>query len=117
MSVSNIKLVRKQYILQFINSFITFWFYSLSEQFDFSTESMLMPTSEYRAGVEFEDYYNDKLQIQCCRLIWTAQYNFKWSSCNACCPVLAIFFRKCMEYCYQTMAGALITHLETKKEK
>merc|ERR1711972_1289033 len=88
-----------------------------NECIKYKVESMLMPTSEYRAGVEFEDYYNDKLQIQCCRLIWTAQYNFKWSSCNACCPVLAIFFRKCMEYCYQTMAGALITHLETKKEK
>ena len=88
-----------------------------SEYIKYKVESYLMPTSEYRAAVDFKDYYDDKLQIQCCRLIWTAQYNFKWSSCNACCPLLAIAFRKCMEYCYQMMAGALKTQVEIKKEK
>ena len=88
-----------------------------SEYIKYKVDSCLSPTSEYRVTIQFKDYYDDELQMQCCLLIWNAKYNFKWSSCNACCPVLAVAFRKSMEYVYGKVTSSIKTFVEDKKDK
>ena len=76
-----------------------------------------MPTSKYNAFVQFKDYYDNDQQIQCCLLIWSAQFNFRWHSCNYCCPFLAVAFRKIMEQFVNLMGNSLKFHVEKKKQK
>eukprot|EP01084_Bolivina_argentea_P157532 274505_1 len=83
----------------------------------YTVESILMPTSKYHSTIEFIDYYHKTEEIQYCILRWSAHFNFRFESCNYCCPFMAVIFRKIMEGFITLMANSLKTHIETKKQK